>query len=135
MVFLETVEDGSHVLLLQELLLLDMDGIDQIRLTVLLRDAGFRDFNHGFLAVAPEAEEEILLKSSEEDVLSLLFLAVEVEEVVDIAVDHRGKHNFIVHGVVEGLEEADLWNLVAFLYRETVVYEVHVKLLLVADGL
>ena len=66
MVFLEAVEDGSHVLLLQELLLLDMDGIDQIRLTVLLRDAGFRDFNHGFLAVAPEAEEEILLKSSEE---------------------------------------------------------------------
>lgn len=76
MVFLEAVQDGSYVLLLQELFLLDIDGIYQIALAVFLGDASFCDSDHGFLTVALEAEKEVFLKCSVKDVLSFLFFAV-----------------------------------------------------------
>lgn len=135
MVFLEAVQDGSYVLLLQELFFFDIDGIYQIALAVFLGDASFCDSDHGFLTVALEAEEKVLLECSVKDILSFLFLAIEVEEVVDIAVDHRGKDYLIVHGIVEGLEEANFWYLIAFLNGKTVVYKIHVELFLIADGL
>lgn len=53
-----------------------MQGIHQVALAVLLRYASICHLYDGFLIVALEAEEEILLERSEEDVLSFLFLAV-----------------------------------------------------------
>ena len=58
-----------------------------------------------------------------------------MEEVIDISVDHRGEDHLVVHGVVEGLEKTNFRDFVAFLYSKAVVYEIHVELFLIADGL
>lgn len=88
MVFLKAIENGPYVLFLQKFLLFDVDGVDQITLTILFRDTCLSYLYHSIFTIALKAEEEILLKHREEDILPLLFLAVEMQKVINISINH-----------------------------------------------